>query len=142
MTEQMRLLGDAELRLAALQLDPAMGDADEPRDHAQQRRLAGAVVAADQQGGPGIERKIKAREYVAAAAHARQVARQQAHQGHPRWPAAAPVACACAQSRILVVGMSLRPLVFLALAGKRPYKPQLTRRRNQADHAKRRSSRK
>ncbi len=64
----MRLLGDGQFRVAALEREPAVGEAKQPGDDAQQRGFSRAVAAGDGQSLAGRRRKSSRRRKLAAAA--------------------------------------------------------------------------
>ena len=76
----MRLLADGEFVVAALDREPAAGDAEEPANQPQQRRFACPVAAGDGQGFAGCDAEAHAGEHLAAAAPAGKIGTDQSHR--------------------------------------------------------------
>jgi hypothetical protein len=79
----MGLLRDVLVRIGIHQRQPAAGDPNQPRNHAQERRFARAVAPGDQQGLARTNRKPKPREHLAAAADAGEAACLKPHRCPP-----------------------------------------------------------
>src|SRR4051794_28686850 len=80
MAEIMRLLGNAQFRIAALQPQLAAGDSHQTRDQAKQRRFSGAIPSGHDERFTPRKRKIQAGEHLAAAADAGKIGCNKPHQ--------------------------------------------------------------
>ena len=82
-----RLGGKPVPRSGIHQRQPAAGDPEQPRNHAQQRGFAGAVAPGDQQGLAAADGKTQPGKHLAAAPDAGQAACLKPHRRRPAgWP--------------------------------------------------------
>jgi len=70
MADVVRLLGQREFALPALECDPACRDSNQPGNHAQERGLAGSVAAEDEERLTGAYGELQSGKNIAARAHA------------------------------------------------------------------------
>src|SRR6266849_3087063 len=79
----MRLLGDGELGIAAVEVDSPRQRAEQPGNEPQERGFAGAVPAGHDERLAGADRKAQVPEYLPAAADADEVGPRKPHQPPP-----------------------------------------------------------
>ena len=77
--EIVGVLTDGQFRIAAFEFEPARLRPHQARDQPQQRRLAGAIGAGDEQRFAGTEREAQAAEDLAAAPDAGEIVAGEAH---------------------------------------------------------------
>ena len=80
MAEIMHLLGEVGVGLAAVEREPAGGQMNEPGNHPQQGRLAGAIASGDQQRLAATQAETQSAEHRPAAADAGEILRAELHQ--------------------------------------------------------------